>query len=110
MKFFIPAANDHTRAEDVYQKIAQFAQAPITQKRIWKLSWVENGVNMESEVGRPLPFPYLTGQELVLAIFDCENLYKICTLTHGAVKGTPVLVVKNSQCSVVYFSPDINSN
>ncbi|MEA5580289.1 hypothetical protein VB620_02920 [Nodularia harveyana UHCC-0300] len=106
MKFFIPAANDHTRAEDVYHKIAIFAQAPITEKRIWKLSWFENNMNMESEVGKPLPSPYQTGKELVLAIFECENLYKICTLTHGGVKGEPILVVKNPQTSVTYFVND----
>ena len=103
MKFFIPAANDHTRAEDVYYKIAKFAQAPITQKRIWKLKWLENGVNIECEVGKSLPYPYPTGKELVLAIFECDNLYKICTLTHGAVKGKPLLVAKNPQTLVTYF-------
>jgi hypothetical protein len=106
MKFFIPAANDHTRAEDVYNKIAQFAQAPIPQKRIWKLSWLENGVNIESQVGKPLPPLYPTGKELVLAIFECQNLYKICTLTHGAVKGKPVLVAKSPHSSVTYFVDD----
>ncbi|MBE9198761.1 MULTISPECIES: hypothetical protein [unclassified Nodularia (in: cyanobacteria)] len=109
MKFFIPAANDHTRAEDVYSAIAKFAQAPITEKRIWKLRWLDNGMNMECEVGKPLPSLYQTGKELILAIFDCENLYKICTLTHGGVKGEPVLVEKNLQSSATYFSNDPNN-
>ncbi|MDB9375150.1 hypothetical protein [Nodularia sphaerocarpa] len=104
MKFFIPAANDHTRAEDVYHKIAKFAQAPITQKRIWQLQWLDNGMNVKCEVGKPLPSLFPTGKELVLAIFECETLYKICTLTHGAVKGEPVLVAKNPQLSATYFS------
>ena len=109
MKFFIPAANDHTRAEDVYSAIAKFAQAPITQKRIWKLRWLDNGINVECEVGKPLASSYQTGKELVLAIFECGNLYKICTLTHGGVKGEPVVVEKNLQSSATYFSPDANN-
>ncbi|MBE9053030.1 hypothetical protein IQ243_21925 [Nostocales cyanobacterium LEGE 11386] len=110
MRFFIPAANDHTRAEDVYNAIAKFAQAPITNKRIWKLRWLDKGTNLECEVGKPLPSYYQTGKELVLAIFDCENLYKICTLTHGGVRGEPILVDKNSQSSATYFSDDANTN
>ena len=103
MKFFIPAANDHTRAEDVYTAIAKVSQAPITEKRIWKLQWLDNGMNLECEVGKPLPSLYQTGKELVLAIFECETLYKICTLTHGAVKGKPVLIAKDSQSLATYF-------
>ncbi|MBH8554828.1 hypothetical protein I8751_21225 [Nostocaceae cyanobacterium CENA357] len=109
MKFFVPAANDHTRAEHVYYAIAKYAQAPITEKRIWKLQWLHNGINMECEVGKTLPSYYQTGKELVLAIFECEGLYKICTLTRGGVKGEPVLVEKNSQSSATYFSDHTNN-
>ncbi|WP_414565370.1 MULTISPECIES: hypothetical protein [unclassified Anabaena] len=109
MQFFIPAANDHTRAEDVYKNIAKFAQAPITEKRIWKLRWHDQQMNVECEVGKTLPSHYLTGKELVLAIFDCENVYKICTLTHGAVRGEPVVVEKNPQSIAIYFSETGNN-
>ncbi len=108
MKFFVPAANDHIRAEHVYNAIAKYAQAPITEKRIWKLQWLHNGMNMECEVGKTLPSSCQTGKELVLAIFECENLYKICTLTHGGVKGEPILIEKSSQSSAIYFSATPN--
>jgi hypothetical protein len=109
MKFFVPAANDRIRAEHVYNAIAKYAQAPITEKRIWKLRWLHNGMNMECEVGKTLPSYYQTGKELVLAIFECEELYKICTLTRGGVKGEPVLVEKSSQSSATYFSENTNN-
>ncbi|MFN6514017.1 MAG: hypothetical protein RMY29_005895 [Nostoc sp. CreGUA01] len=109
MKFFVPAAKDDVKAEQVYNALAQSLQAPITEKRIWKLQWRDNGNDMECEVGKPLPSFYQTGKELVLAIFDCENLYKICTLTRGGVKGEPILAVKNSQSSATYFSDNLNN-
>ncbi|MEA5506732.1 hypothetical protein VB735_27255 [Halotia wernerae UHCC 0503] len=96
-------------SEQVYHAIAKYAQAPITEKRIWKLQWLFNEMNMECEVGKTLPSYYQTGKELVLAIFECESLYKVCTLTCGGVKGKPVLVEKNSQSSATYFSDNTNN-
>ncbi|WP_193194718.1 hypothetical protein [Nostoc sp. MG11] len=109
MKFFVPAAKDDVKAEQVYGAIAKSVQAPITEKRIWKLRWRDNGTDIECEVGKPLPSSYQTGKELVLAIFDCENYYKICTLTRGGVKGEPILVGKNFQSLAIYFSNNVNN-
>jgi hypothetical protein len=109
MKFFVPAAKDDVKAEQVYGAIAKSIQAPITEKRIWKLRWRDNGTDLECEIGKPLPSSYQTGKELVLAIFDCENSYRICTLTRGGVKGEPILVGKNSQSSAIYFSDNVNN-
>ncbi|MBN3886730.1 MAG: hypothetical protein V7K64_02170 [Nostoc sp.] len=109
MKFFVPVAKDDIKAEQVYSALAQSLQAPITEKRIWKLQWRDRKIDMECEVGKPLSSSYQTGKELVLAIFECENLYKICTLTRGGVKGEPILVGKNSQSSAIYFSDNTNN-
>ncbi|WP_313890099.1 hypothetical protein [Nostoc linckia] len=105
----MPAAKDDIKAEQVYSAIAQSVKAPITQKRIWKLQWRDREIDMECEVGKPLPSSYQTGKELVMAIFECENLYKICTLTRGGVKGEPILVGKNSVSSATYFSDNVNN-
>ncbi len=109
MKFFVPAAKDDVKAEQVYGAIAKSVQAPITERRIWKLHSRHNEIDMECEVGKPLPSYYQTGKELVLAIFDCENLYKICTLTRGGVKGEPILAEKNSQSSATYFLDNVSN-
>ncbi|MEH2232249.1 MAG: hypothetical protein V7K71_21925 [Nostoc sp.] len=109
MKFFVPAAKDDIKAEQVYSAIAQSLKAPITEKRIWKLQWRDREIDMECEVGKALPSSYQTGKELVMAIFECENLYKICTLTRGGVKGEPILVSKNSLSSATYFSDNVNN-
>ncbi|WP_334852641.1 hypothetical protein [Nostoc sp.] len=109
MKFFVPAAKDDIKAEQVYSALAQSLKAPITEKRIWKLQWCDREIDMECEVGKPLPSFYQTGKELVLAIFECENFYKICTLSRGGIKGEPILTGKNSQSSATYFSDNINN-
>jgi len=103
MKFFVPAATDDAKAEQVYSAIANSVKAPITEKRIWKLQWRHNEIDIEAEVGKPLPSAFETGKQLVLAIFDCETLYKICTLSRGGVKGEPILVEKNDSSSATYF-------
>ncbi|MEH2178340.1 hypothetical protein [Nostoc sp.] len=105
----MPAAKDDIKAEQVYSALAQSLKAPITEKRIWKLRWRDNEIEMECEVGKPLLSSYQTAKELVLAIFDCENLYKICTLSCGGVKGEPILARKNSQSSATYFSDNVNN-
>ncbi len=104
MQFFVPAAQNDTQAEQVYGAIAQFVTAPITEKRIWKLRWQHNGMNMQCEVGQPLPTYYQTRLEPVLAIFDCGNLYKICTPNRGGIRGEAVLAGKNLNSSATYFS------
>jgi hypothetical protein len=104
MKFFVPVAKDDIKAEQVYSAIANSVQAPITKQRIWRLQWRQNEIDIQVEVGKPLPPSLTTVKELVIAIFDCENLYKICTLNRGGVKGEPILIEKNLQSSVTYFT------
>lgn len=104
MQFFVPKAQNDTQAEQVYEAIAKFVAAPITRNRIWKLRWRHNQMDMQCEVGQPLPTYYQTGVEPVLAIFDCGDLYKICTPNRGGVRGEPVLAGKNSYSSATYFS------
>lgn len=107
MEFFVSAAQDHAQAERVYEAIAQFVAAPVTDNRVWKLRWKHNGMDMQCKVGQPLPAYYRTGLEPVLAIFDCGSLYKICTPNRGGVRGEPVLAGKNSHSSEVHFTSGI---
>ena len=105
MEFFVPAAEDRAEAERVYAAFARFVGAPVLDKRIWKLKWVHNGMDMQCKVGGALPSYYQTGDEPVLAIFDCGNLYKICTPNRGGLRGDPVLSGKNFNSSAMYFEP-----
>jgi hypothetical protein len=101
---FIPAAEGSEQAERVYRAIAVFNGAPVSDERIWRLSWRHNGQAMSCTVGEPLPPYYRTGSEPVLAILDCGNLYKVCTPNRGGLRGEAVLAGKSHDSHVTYFA------
>lgn len=103
VKFFIPAAKDAQQAEEVYESVAKFNNALISDRRICALAWQHNGVSMFCEVGGEAPAYYGTGGEPVVAILDCGNLYKVCTTNRGVVRGEAILVGKNSDSFPTYF-------
>lgn len=103
MKFFVPLAESDVQAESVYQSISRFVSAPVSGPRIYKLTWKHKGQVMQCEIGKPLPSYYQTDQEPVLAIFDCGNVYKICTPSRGGIRGEPVLAGKDWQSRTTYF-------
>jgi hypothetical protein len=103
VKFFVPAAESPEQAEIVYSRIADFNNAPIPNRRIYALAWRHNGMNISCEVGGPLPSYYRTGDEPVLAILDCDTLYKVCTPSRGGVRGEAVFAGKNFDTVATYF-------
>lgn len=103
MNFFLPHAEDEASAESNYRAIAQFISAPIQERRIWKLKWRHNGMQMECEVGRPLPPYYQLGDEQVIAIFDSGSVYMICTASRGVLRGSPVLAGHDFHSHPTYF-------
>lgn len=103
MKFFIPHAKDEKEAESVFEGIAKFIQAPVTKERIRKLKWKHEGKDFECEVGEAMPSYYQTGEEPVLAIFDCSNHYKICTPNRGGLRGEPIMAGKSYDSQAEFF-------
>jgi hypothetical protein len=103
MKFFIPAAEDEKQAERVYISIAKFVQAPILKNRIYKLSWIHNGKQMNCEIGKNIVGDSRFNQEPVVAIFDCGDLYKICTANRGVIRGEPILAGAGYDSFPTYF-------
>jgi hypothetical protein len=103
MKFFIPAAKDAEQAEQVYESVAKFNNAPLSGRRICALAWRHNGNLMSCEVGGEAPSYYGTNEEPVVAILDCERLYKVCTTNRGVIRGEAILVGKNEESFPTYF-------
>jgi hypothetical protein len=101
MKFFIPAISDSSEAEDFYASLAARYGAAVLDVRIYKLSWRHNKQKMTCCVGEPLPAYYETGKAPVVAIFDREKLYQVCTVDQGVV--TSKWVGKNINSDVEYF-------
>jgi len=104
MKFFIPAAKDAKEAEEVYEAVAKFNNAPVSVRRICALAWKHNGMLMSCEVGGEAPSCYGTHDEPVVAILDCGNLYKVCTTNRGLSVVKPFLLAKATD----RFLPTLN--
>ena len=50
-----------------------------------------------------MPAYFGTGDDPVVAIFDADQCYKICTAERGVLRGEPVLAGKVPGTSVTYF-------
>ncbi|MEA5449448.1 hypothetical protein VB780_12765 [Leptolyngbya sp. CCNP1308] len=103
MSFFVPTAQNPEEAEKVYRAVAEFVEAPINERRVRKLQWRHNGMNMECEVGEKLPAYFRTGDEVVVAIFDSSQCYKVCTYSRGVVRGDPILAGKGEGTYASFF-------
>ena len=103
MKFFVPAAKDDEQANRVYEAISKFVNGNVSKKRVWKLKWEHKNMDMEAEIGEPLPSYYQTGQEPVLAIVDCGSFYSVCTPNRGGVRGEPVRAGKGYGTHATFF-------
>jgi hypothetical protein len=95
MKFFVPAARDDAEAESVLKAIEEFNHAPRQIKRIDALAWQHNGEKYSCEVGGEAPTYYGTETDPVVAILECGELFKVCTINRGVVRGEAILVGKS---------------
>lgn len=91
MSFFIPKANSQEQAESIYNAIALHVNAKVSNKRIARLTWEHEGKEVTASVGDLLPRCFGGENETVLAIFDCGDVFKICTPNRGAVRFDPVI-------------------
>lgn len=102
MKFFVPAAKDDAEAERVFKAIEMFNHAPRQVRRIAALTWQHNGKSYSCEVGGEAPAYYGTGSDPVVAILDCERLFRVCTTNRGVIRGEAILVGKEG-AHATYF-------
>lgn len=102
MDFFVPSSSNSAQAESVFSSIAQHIAAPSQAKRIHKLQWKHEGEICACEVGESLPEVFRT-DEKVLAIFDCGDVFKVCTPSRGAIKFDPIHASKSTLLNVEYF-------
>ena len=104
-KFFDPAARDRAQAEEMRAVIRRFLETQRRQtsdRRIFRLNYVHNGELRVAQVGE------LFGPELpetVIAIFEGEGIFYVCTPNRGVRRDEPVLVGA-SGTRVTDFDPD----
>jgi hypothetical protein len=87
------------------KELARTFEATTTDvRRISGLAWKHNGMKMKAKVGSPLPDYFQTGEEPVLAIFDCGDHFIICTHSRGGNNKYPVFTGKPDSSRVSYFA------
>ncbi|MEC6906937.1 hypothetical protein [Photobacterium piscicola] len=104
MDFFVPLAKNVDQAQSVYSSIAEHVSAPkpTNDKRIQKLVWTHEGVECIGEIGK-LPPEVFRANDEILAIFECDNVYKICTQNRGVINFDPILASTDNVKHVTYF-------
>ena len=102
MKFFIPAAEGEEQTKSIYESIIKFAEQSLCWKikheKIFSIKYKHNGQVYYAKVGEK---ENLTG-DLVLAILKSQA-YLICSISHGFLKGLPILVGPQDIINIEYF-------
>lgn len=103
MSFFVPSAESQEHAESIYSSIAKNVNAPVSDQRIAQLAWSHEGQEVFANVGEPLPSCFGAEDEVVIAIYDCGDVFKVCTPNRGAICFDPVVASKAQVSSVNFF-------
>ncbi|KXF80660.1 hypothetical protein [Enterovibrio coralii] len=103
MSFFVPSAESQDQAESIYSAIAKHVDAPVSDARISTLQWEHEGREVTARVGEKLPTCFGCDDEVVLAIFDCGDIFKVCTPNRGAVCFDPVVASRPFVSKVDFF-------
>ncbi len=103
MSFFIPAAESIEHSEAIYLAIAKNINAPLKVKRIFSLSWKHNEHVINAKIGNPMPECFGTRNDVVLAIYDCGEVFKLCSPKRGAIKFSPVIINRTLIEQIEYF-------
>lgn len=61
----------------------------LSDRRVFQLNYAHNGLPLAAEVGQRD-----VDGEVVLAIFQCDNAFVVCTPSRGGAVGSPILVGK----------------
>ena len=99
--FFIPYS-DQDLHENIYSAIKIFLQAEcfeLNHNRVYSVTYNDNGTEYTDTVGKANKL----SQEVVITVFETASMYLICTATRGALKGKPIVVVKDESTTVTYF-------
>lgn len=106
MKFFIPATKTDAEADVVLEAIAKFNSVPLPDRRIARLIFTHNGIEYETEVGKPAP-SYFKADGPVIAILGRDPLC-VCLAERGVLRGSPIYVGAKSIRVIEYFDYDLD--
>lgn len=102
MEFTVPAAHSLDDALDIFNGVKKYMNMqghyPFDKPVQW-IEYTHNGIKETAEVNQFT----VVNKERVILIFECENLFLICTPERGVIRGEPILVGRHEIKKVVYF-------
>lgn len=103
MNFFIPATSDINSILDVYNGVKKFMQSqgfdPLPDKLVYSIDYTHNGKKENATIDKF----HVVNNQRVLIIFECKELFLVCTPSRGVLGGDPILVGRHNVENVVYF-------
>jgi hypothetical protein len=107
MKFVIPAAEDESGAEHLYDSIKKFAvlqtRLRLTERRVFSIEYFVDGIRYFAEVGKT----HAELGEQVFAILEAESRsYLLCSPNRCVYRNEPMLVESRSIRRVTYFEDE----
>ena len=103
MIFFVPIAKNLKEAENVYISIAENNKTDISDRRVWKLKWKHNEMDMACKIGKPMPEYFQTRDEPVLAIYEMKGYFVMCTPSRGVLNSDPIIAGNGFSTNATYF-------
>lgn len=107
--FFLPPANTPELAETVYGQIRANLHkhnGATKDRRIWRIEYRHNGEDEVVEVGQ---ITHGSDGEPVVAIFENESYFSVCTPSRGVQRPGPIFIGRSEVRSVLDFSEDAPS-
>jgi hypothetical protein len=102
MEFTVPAASSLDQALDVFNNTKRFMNDKGFYPVNKAVQHIEYTHDNKREVAEVNEFATIT-KERVIIIFECKNLFLICTRDRGVLRGDPILVGRDEIDKVIYF-------
>ena len=102
MQFTIPGATSSEHAFKVFRGVKKYMNSKgflPYNKAISKIEYSHNGKTGIAEVNQVSGI----NEEMVILIFECENLFLICTPARGVAGGDPIVVSRKDVIQIIYF-------
>ena len=107
MKFVIPASDDESQAETLYDSIRQFAMLQtrllLSERRVFSIEYMIDGLRHWAEVGKVNPG---VGEEVFAILETNSSSYLVCSPNRCVYRNEPMHVESRQIRRVVYFDDE----
>jgi hypothetical protein len=102
MQFSIPASTSLEQSIIIFNGVKKYMNSKGYKPyhvAISKIEFANKGNIRIAEVNQIIGI----NDEIVVLIFECENLFLICTASRGVAGGEPIIVSRKEMIQVIYF-------